>query len=53
MQPLMCSLRRKRESIKEPAKLLRGDVHDLGRPLRPAESMLFQALVPEAVMPIF
>jgi len=48
VQPLMRSLRREGESIKEPAELLRGDVHDLGHPLGPAESMLLQTLVPEA-----
>ena len=47
MQPLVRSLRRECETIKEPAELLRGDVHDLGRLLRPAETMLLQALVPE------
>ena len=44
----MGSLRRQRESIEEPAELLRGDVHDLGHPFGPAESMLLQTLVPEA-----
>ena len=48
VQPLVGSLRRQRESIEEPAELLRGDVYDLGHPLGPAESMLLQTLVPEA-----
>ena len=48
VQSLMGSLRRQRESIEEPAELLRGDVYDLGYPFGPAESMLFQTLVPEA-----
>ena len=30
------------------AELLRGDVHDLGHPFWPAESMLLQTLVPKA-----
>ena len=36
-----------REAIEEPAELLCGNIHDLGRVLRPAEAMLFKALVPE------
>jgi len=43
----MGSLRREREAIEKPTKLLRSDVHDLGRPLRPAETLLLQALMPE------
>ena len=43
----MRSARIYREAIEEPAELLRSDVHDPGRVLRPAETMLLQALVPE------
>ncbi len=35
------------EAIKKPAELLCSNIHDLGRVLRPAETMLLQALVPE------
>ena len=44
----MRSARIYREAIEEPAELLRGDVHDPGRVLRPAEAMLLKALVPKA-----
>jgi hypothetical protein len=53
VQSLMSPLRRECKSIEEPAELLRADAHDLGRPFGPAESVLLQALVPEAVMPTF
>lgn len=41
-------MRRERESIKEPAELLRGDVHDLGHVLWPAKAMLLKTFEPEA-----
>jgi hypothetical protein len=43
----MRSARTYREAIEEPAELLCGDIHDLGRVLRPAEAMFFKALVPK------
>ena len=43
----MCPTRTDREAIKKPAELLCGNIHDLGRVLRPAEAMLLKALVPK------
>lgn len=47
VQPLVRSLWREGKSIKEPAELLRGDIHNPGRVLRPAETMLLKTLEPE------
>lgn len=44
----MGSLRRECEPIEKPAELLRGNVHNLGHPLRPAKAMFLQSFVPEA-----
>ena len=43
----MRSARIYREAIEEPAELLRGDIHNPGRVLRPAETMLLKTLEPE------
>jgi len=41
------------QTVQEPVQLLPADVNDLLPGLRPLEPVLFQALMPKAVMPMF